>query len=438
MQKNDDEIDEYDEGHFGRYEFYLYSTSLGVIIAILSLVALIAGQLEQKGGTLDSCNMTALKIVSMILKPVELVLLVTGMGLVAYHTKEYHDAVTVNDPSTDPYDVGQFGRYEFFMYTTGVGVGIAVLGFVCAFTGQLEKKHGALAASAVQAIWVLQLLVSTALLAKVLTTYKKEIGTGAAKISQCKFWDETKNRDYDHNCGQITGGVVCGFFAMVVFAVDTVISFMSYTKSSNAEARQEVFIFYYEQGYKSIKKLTGQLKFEKVLKMVYRKFSIVLKILEFISLTAATVVVIHGLKDIMHSQHKVKEISESGEDPNDLGEYARFKLFLFATGGGLLIVVAMIPILLTKVHEKGAGKHIVLTVHAIWALILLVSVALLTKTVDTLDTSRKDLRYESACDILHSCGYLIAGVICGFFATLLFIVDCVMYFLSIVSVNYRQ
>jgi hypothetical protein len=75
------------------------------------------------------------------------VLLVTGMGLVAYHTKEYHDEATKNNPSNsiDGYDVGQFGRYEFFMYTTGVGVGIAVLGFVCALTGQLEKKHGALA-----------------------------------------------------------------------------------------------------------------------------------------------------------------------------------------------------------------------------------------------------------------------------------------------------
>jgi hypothetical protein len=59
---------------------------------------------------------------------------------------------------------------------------------------------------AVQAIWTLQLLVSTALVAKVLTTYKKELG--AAKISQCEIWDKTKNRDYDHNCGQITGGVV--------------------------------------------------------------------------------------------------------------------------------------------------------------------------------------------------------------------------------------
>jgi hypothetical protein len=76
-------------------------------------------------------------------------------------------------------------------------------------------------------------------------------------------------------------------------------------------------------------------------------------------LTAATVVVIYGLKDIMHSRQKVEEISERDEDLYDFGEYARFKLFLYATGGGLLIVVAMIPILLTKVHEKGSGKHIV-------------------------------------------------------------------------------
>jgi hypothetical protein len=50
--KNDNEINPYDQGSFGRYEFFLYTTSLGVILAILSLVALITGLLEKKGGTL--------------------------------------------------------------------------------------------------------------------------------------------------------------------------------------------------------------------------------------------------------------------------------------------------------------------------------------------------------------------------------------------------
>ena len=75
------------------------------------------------------------------------VLLVAGMGSVAYFTKEYRDYLNKNDPEIDLYDVGVFGRFEFFLYTTGVGVAIAVLGFVCAIFGLLEKKHGALAVS---------------------------------------------------------------------------------------------------------------------------------------------------------------------------------------------------------------------------------------------------------------------------------------------------
>ena len=100
-------------------------------------------------------NMVPLKIVSIILKPVEIALLVVGIGFVAYFTNEVHDEVTKDDPSTDPYDLGTFGRYEFFLYTTCVGVGIAVLGLVCALIGLLEKKYGAFAMFAVQAIWTL-------------------------------------------------------------------------------------------------------------------------------------------------------------------------------------------------------------------------------------------------------------------------------------------
>ncbi len=77
-----------------------------------------------------------------------------GMGCVAYFTKEYHDQVKATSKALspdsdyiDPYDTGSLGRYEFFLYTTGVGVGIVVLGFVFAIVGLLEKKHGALAVS---------------------------------------------------------------------------------------------------------------------------------------------------------------------------------------------------------------------------------------------------------------------------------------------------
>ena len=70
---------------------------------------------------------------------------------------------------------------------------------------------------AVQAICTLQILVSTALLAKALTTYQKEtmkvavtrFGIVTVKTSLCDTWDETRKlHEYDHKCSQITGGVV--------------------------------------------------------------------------------------------------------------------------------------------------------------------------------------------------------------------------------------
>jgi hypothetical protein len=73
------------------------------------------------------------------------------MGCVAYFTKEFRDEVDAANEiryggrdHIDPYDIGSYGRYEFFLYTTGVGVGIVVLGFVF---GLMEKKHGAHAVS---------------------------------------------------------------------------------------------------------------------------------------------------------------------------------------------------------------------------------------------------------------------------------------------------
>ena len=62
---------------------------------------------------------------------------------------------------------------------------------------------------AVQAIWTFQLLVSTALVAKVLTTFQKDTGRGIfGKISPCEAWDKAENREYEYTCGQLTGGVV--------------------------------------------------------------------------------------------------------------------------------------------------------------------------------------------------------------------------------------
>ena len=58
----------------------------------------------------------------------------------------------------------------------------------------------------VYALWTLQLLISAALLTKVLTTYQKELDTvGGNKISPCDAFDK---RDKDYQCSQLEGGVV--------------------------------------------------------------------------------------------------------------------------------------------------------------------------------------------------------------------------------------
>ena len=56
-----------------------------------------------------------------------------------------------------------------------------------------------------QALWTLQLLISTALLAKILITFEKEV---RGKPSACDRWDKQENREYDYNCSQMIGGVV--------------------------------------------------------------------------------------------------------------------------------------------------------------------------------------------------------------------------------------
>ena len=174
--------------------------------------------------------MIALKIFSILRKAVESVLLVVGMGFVAYFTNELHDSYTADKYDKYVYDTGGLGRYEFFLYTTGVGMGIAVLGFVCTITGLLERKHGALAMFAVQAIWAFQLLVSTALLAKVLTTYQK---ITSDSVTFCKKWDNnTEDPKYNYKCSQLTAGVVGGFGAMAAFGLDAIISLVSHIKSS--------------------------------------------------------------------------------------------------------------------------------------------------------------------------------------------------------------
>ena len=68
--------------------------------------------------------------------------------------------------------------------------------------------------AAVQAICAFQLLISSALVAKILTTYQKELGnldSGRKIPSQCEVWDSTEFGEYEYTCGQLTGGVVSKF-----------------------------------------------------------------------------------------------------------------------------------------------------------------------------------------------------------------------------------
>ncbi|CAB3997954.1 ---NA--- [Paramuricea clavata] len=141
----------------------------------------------------------------------------------------YDDKKPKNDNEINPYDKGTFGRYEFFLYTTSLGVIMAILSLVALITGLLEKKGGTLAMVIVHVLWTLQLLVSTALLAKVLATYEKErdIGSGN-KQSYCDFFDKA---DKDYQCSELIGGVACGFIGTILFLVDTIIYAISWKRS---------------------------------------------------------------------------------------------------------------------------------------------------------------------------------------------------------------
>lgn len=68
-----------------------------------------------------------------------------GLGLVGHFTKEYHDSQSKG--GLDPYDLGSFGRYEFYLYSASIGIIIAVVGLISAMCGVLEKKHGILGVS---------------------------------------------------------------------------------------------------------------------------------------------------------------------------------------------------------------------------------------------------------------------------------------------------
>jgi hypothetical protein len=49
--------------------------------------------------------------------------------------------------SPDPYDLGKFGRLEFFLFSTSVGMIIVMIVFLRVITGLLEKIEGTQAVS---------------------------------------------------------------------------------------------------------------------------------------------------------------------------------------------------------------------------------------------------------------------------------------------------
>ena len=69
----------------------------------------------------------------------------SATGLIGHFFKEHNEDVTDqrreagSDNPTDSYDLGVFGRYEFFVYTTSVGVIIAVLSLVWSFI-EMQKE----------------------------------------------------------------------------------------------------------------------------------------------------------------------------------------------------------------------------------------------------------------------------------------------------------
>ena len=76
--------------------------------------------------------------------------------------------------------------------------------------------------SAVQGICAFQLLISSALVAKILTTYQEEqdvlvSGIKISSLSPCEQWDKAEDREYEYTCGQLTGGVVSKKLSRKIF-----------------------------------------------------------------------------------------------------------------------------------------------------------------------------------------------------------------------------
>ncbi|XP_046843528.1 uncharacterized protein LOC124437604 isoform X2 [Xenia sp. Carnegie-2017] len=166
---------------------------------------------------------------SVILKICQIVALVAGLGCVGHFTKEYVDHI--EDSNSEAYKQGVFGREEFFLYTTGVGVIISIVGLVLNFSGLINEKHNAVAMAAVQGVWTIQLLVTTSLLTVIFSSFNKDEDVLLGK-SVCKVWDDAADRKYDYTCGQLIGGIVSGFVAAILYGVDAIFTFKTSTEQS--------------------------------------------------------------------------------------------------------------------------------------------------------------------------------------------------------------
>ncbi|XP_028392855.1 uncharacterized protein LOC114517359 [Dendronephthya gigantea] len=159
-----------------------------------------------------------MKIVAIATAFPPIVVLLVGTGLVGNLLKEFRDL----SETDNAYDRGAFGRFEFYLFSSCLGVIISILSLVGAATGIVGNKGGALAMASVHALWALQLLVSSALNAKVVAEFEgeEERGFGRETKSTCEHWEESKS---DLNCNHLIGGVVCGFIGAVIFIVNTVV-----------------------------------------------------------------------------------------------------------------------------------------------------------------------------------------------------------------------
>ena len=70
-----------------------------------------------------------------------------GIIVIGHFTKTYHSYLKKGNPIVDPYDLGELGVYEFFLYSNGISLSVTVLGLMFVFTGLQFKKDVALAVS---------------------------------------------------------------------------------------------------------------------------------------------------------------------------------------------------------------------------------------------------------------------------------------------------